>query len=288
MDYLIHLLIMSGIFGILALSLNLVVGHTGLLSVSHASFWGIGAYASAILMSEHGMSFILAMFMGMSVVGGVAGLVGLVFSKFSGDYYALATLGFNVIVFGVMLNWEQLTRGPLGISGIPKPEIFGITFFTPQTFLVLVLGVLCAMYYFSEYLTASNFGRVLHGIREDEQVLRVMGYQTTSYKLVVYIISAMMAGIAGSLYGSYITFIDPMTFHVMESVLIIAMVILGGLAHNRAVIIGAMLFVLLPEALRFVGFPPDMSGHMRQIVYGLLLVLLMLYRPQGMFGNYRL
>jgi len=264
------------------------MGYTGLLSVCHAAFYGIGAYASAILMRSQGMNFFIAMGLGVVISVIVALLIGLVLSKFDGDYYALASLGFNVIVFGIMLNWEELTRGPLGIPGIGKPELFGHTIFSNMEYFFFTLFFLLVIYLLARVVTQSSFGRVLKGIREDETALQVFGYKTLYFKLAVFVIAAGMAAVAGSLYGSYISYIDPKTFIVMESVMIISMIILGGLANNRGAVVGATLFVLLPELLRFAGFHPDIAGHMRQVVYGVLLIVLMMYRPQGLFGEYKL
>tara|TARA_Y100000031_G_scaffold153760_1_gene199724 strand:- start:988 stop:1782 length:795 start_codon:yes stop_codon:yes gene_type:complete len=264
------------------------MGYTGLLSVAHAAFYGIGAYASAILMRSQGMNFFVAMGLGVLLSMGVALLIGLVLSRFDGDYYALASLGFNVIVFGIMLNWEELTRGPLGIPGIGKPKLGDHTIFSNMEYFFFTLFFLIIIYLLARLITRSSFGRTLKGIREDETALQVFGYKTVYFKLAVFVIAAGMAAVAGSLYGSYITYIDPKTFIVMESIMIISMIILGGLANNRGAVIGATFFVLLPELLRFAGFPPDIAAHMRQIVYGVLLILLMMYRPQGLFGEYKL
>lgn len=137
MEYLIHLAILFGIYAILGLSLNLVVGFTGLLSVTQAAFYGIGAYATAILMTQYGFNFFLSVLAGIILSGVLSLLIGLVLSKFKGDYYALASIGFNVIVFSIFLNWQSLTRGPLGIPGISRPELFGINFGANSSFLIL-------------------------------------------------------------------------------------------------------------------------------------------------------
>ena len=134
----------------------------------------------------------------------------------------------------------------------------------------------------------SSFGRVLKAIREDEDAIQVFGYNTHQFKLTIFVIGAGMAAVAGSLFASYITFIDPTTFTLVESIFILAIVILGGLANLRGAVLGALFLILLPELLRFVGFPPDIAAQMRQVVYGAILVILMLYRPQGLLGEYKL
>lgn len=288
MEYIIHIAILSVIYAILALSLNLVVGYTGLLASGHAAFYGIGAYAAAIFITALGMNFFLSLAMGMIIAGAAAFMIGIVLSRFAGDYYALVSLGFNVIIYSVLLNWQNLTRGPLGIPGISKPSIFGVDFSSGLSFLALSSVFLILVYLASRYLAASSFGRVLKAIREDEKAIQVFGYNTLYYKLAIFVISAGMAAVAGSLLASYISFIDPSSFTVMESVFILAIIIFGGLSSLRGSVIGAVLLVLLPEALRFAGFPQSVAAQMRQAVYGLFLIFLMLYRPQGLLGEFKL
>ncbi len=286
--YIIHLAILFLIYAILGVSLNLVVGHTGLLSVTHAAFYGVGAYAAAILTTKAGANFFAALLIGIVLAMLIALLVGFVFSKFRGDYYALGTLGFNVIVWSIFLNWEELTRGPLGIPGIPRPEIFGVSLSSNFSFLILAAALFALTYTLARFIEQSSFGRALKAIREDEEVLRIFGYNVHHFKLAIFTISAGIAAVAGAMYASYITFIDPGMFTINESVFVLAIIILGGLASLRGSVVGALFLVLLPELLRFAGFPNEIAAQMRQAIYGLILTLLMLYRPQGLFGEYRL
>jgi len=288
MEYLIHIGIIFAIYAILGVSLNLVVGYTGLLSMTHAVFYGLGAYATAILLTQFGVNFFLSVILGMILAGVVALGIGIVLSRFKGDYYALASFGFNIIVFSIFLNWQSVTRGPLGIPGIDKPSLFGFEFSTNLSFLILSLVFLLLIYLVSQFIVKSSFGRVLKAIREDEQAIQVFGYQTIYYKLTIFVIGACMAAVAGSLFASYISFVDPSSFVLMESIFILAIIILGGLANLKGAMLGALFLILLPEVLRFVGFPSDIAAQMRQVIYGLILVLLMLYRPQGLMGEYKL
>jgi branched-chain amino acid transport system permease protein len=148
--------------------------------------------------------------------------------------------------------------------------------------------VLGLVYLICRWITSSSFGRVLKAIREDEQAIQTFGYNTIYFKLTIFVIGAVLASLAGSLFASYITFIDPSTFTLNESIFILAIIILGGLANNKGAVLGAVVLILLPEVLRFVGFPSDIAAQMRQVIYGLILVLLMLYRPQGLVGEYKL
>jgi branched-chain amino acid transport system permease protein len=288
MEYLIHLAIFSSIFAILAVSLDLVLGYMGLLSVTHAAFYGIGAYATALMLKAWDVSFFVALPLAVVITMLIALAIGFVLSKFKADYYALTSLGFNVIVFAILLNWHDLTRGPLGIPGIARPELFGFKFSESIAFLILALVLLAATYALARFIVKSSFGRVLTAIREDEEAVSVFGYHTPSYKLIIFTIAAGMAAVAGALLATYITFIDPTSFTIVESIFVLAIVILGGAGSLRGPLLGAVILILLPELLRFVGFPSDIAAQMRQVVYGLILVGLMLYRPQGIWGTYRL
>jgi len=288
MEYLIHLAILFSIYAILGVSLNLVVGYTGLLSVAHAAFYGIGAYTTAILLTKSGVGFFSSLILGVIIAVVVSFFIGILLSKFKGDYYSLVTLGFNAIIFAVFLNWKNITNGSLGIPGIPRPELFGINFANNFNFLILTLMFLILIYFTSRFIVNSSFGRVLKAIREDETTISVFGYKTFYFKLVIFIISAAMAAVAGSLFASYITFIDPSSFQLTESMFILAIIILGGLGSLRGSILGALFLILFPEILRFIGFPSHIEAQMRQVVYGIILILLMLYRPQGLIGEYKL
>lgn len=288
MEYLVHLAILSSIFAILAISLDLVLGYTGLLSVTHAAFYGIGAYVAGLMLKAWGVSFFIALPLAVAFTMIVSLFIGVVLSKFKTDYYALASLGFNTIVFSIFLNWQELTRGPLGIPGISRPELFGFKFSENVLFLLLVIVFLGAVYALARFVVRSSFGRVLMAIREDEEAVSVLGYYTPAYKLLIFVIAAGMAAVAGAFFATYVTFIDPSSFTISESIFILAIVILGGAGSLRGPLLGAFVLVLLPELLRFVGFPADIAAQMRQVIYGLILVGLMLYRPQGIWGTYRL
>ncbi|MDE0243647.1 MAG: branched-chain amino acid ABC transporter permease [Candidatus Kaiserbacteria bacterium] len=288
MEYFLHLITLFAIYAILGLSLNLVVGYTGLLSATHAAFYGIGAYATALLLTVSGLNFFFAVFLGIILTSLIALSIGSVLSKFRDDYYALGSIGFCIITFSIFLNWQDLTRGPLGISGIPRPDIFGLSFSSSILFALLALIALGVTFLACRGIVRSSFGRVLKAIREDEGAIQVFGYRTHTYKLLVFVISAAMASVAGSLFATYVTYIDPSTFTILESVFILAIIILGGLANLRGSLIGALILILIPELLRFAGFPAEIAGQTRELVYGLMLLVLMLRRPQGLLGEYKL
>ncbi|MBS4771091.1 MAG: branched-chain amino acid ABC transporter permease [Proteobacteria bacterium] len=288
MEYLINLAILFCIYGTLALSLNMVVGMAGLLSLAQAAFYGIGAYAAAIGMTELGLGFFSTLLLGMLANGILAFVVGKILSRFQGDYYAIVSAGLSVIVFSVLLNWKDLTNGPLGIFGIPKPEIGSFRLVSNFSYLVLCLAAValsCGIYVLFD---RSSFGRTLKALREDEQLTRLQGYNTKHFKSIVFVVSAMMSGIAGAMFASYISFIDPSTFQLKEGIFLFTIIIVGGLSSAKGSIVGALILISLPEVLRFIGLPYETAAQLQQIIYGALLVLMMILRPQGLFGKYRM
>ena len=288
MEYLIHIAILASIYGILALGLNLVVGCTGLVSLASAGFYGIGAYATAILLSRAEFSFGGALIIAGVVSAIAAALISGVLSRFRDDTYMLVSLGFVNILAGVFVNWTDLTGGPLGIAGISRPTIAGISFSSQHAFLFLSLLILACVWGVVSWISASSFGRALKGIREDEVMMQVLGYRTEQYKFLVFVLCAVLSSVAGSLYATYVSFIDPGTFTLNESIVILSMIILGGLASVRGSLLGAIFLVLLPEALRFIGFPGSLAGQLRELTLGVLLVAVVMARPQGLVGTYRL
>ena len=288
MEYLINLAILFCIYGTLALSLNMVVGMAGLLSLAQAAFYGIGAYAAAIGMTELGLGYLSTLLLGMLANGILAFVVGKILSRFQGDYYAIVSAGLSVIVFSVLLNWKDLTNGPLGIFGIPKPEIGSFRLVSNFSYLVLCLAAValsCGIYVLFD---RSSFGRTLKALREDEQLTRLQGYNTKHFKSIVFVVSAMMSGIAGAMFASYISFIDPSTFQLKEGIFLFTIIIVGGLSSAKGSIVGALILISLPEVLRFIGLPYETAAQLQQIIYGALLVLMMILRPQGLFGKYRM
>jgi len=287
MEYLIHILIVAGIYTILTLSLNLIVGYTGLAALGHIAFACIGAYASSLLALNFGISPWIGIIVGAILASILGAIVAYPSLKLKGDYLALATFGLGVIVYSIAKNWVGLTRGPMGLPGIPSFSIFGYQISNVWSYLILVLIFVFITYQAIRNITNSPFGRILKGIREDEIASQAMGKNVNKYKLIVFIIGAFFAGIAGSLYAHYISFIDPSSFTVMESITVLLMVVFGGMGSLKGSFVGAFLLVILPELLRFLGMPSSVAAPLRQMIYGLLLVILMIWRPQGLMGKYK-
>jgi branched-chain amino acid transport system permease protein len=273
MEYLLHLAILICIYTILAQSLSLVAGYSGQISLAHAGFYGIGAYTTALLSVNYGFSVLLTIPIALILAGLIAYIVSKVAVKTIDDYYIIITLGIQVVIFSIMNNWQELTRGPLGIPGIPTFEIFGFSFDSKISFLLLSLGFTALVWFILHNITSSPFGRMLRALSEDEVYTKSLGKNVSQAKIVSFVISGMLASIAGVLYAHYISYIDPSSFTIDESIFILSIVIIGGMRNLKDIFFAAMFLVLLPEALRFVGMPSSIAANMRQIFYGVALIL---------------
>ena len=287
MAYILHILVITGIFTILSVGLNLIVGYTGIPSLGHAAFSCVGAYTSSLLALRLGISPWIGLLLGACTAAVIGMLIGLPSLRIKDDYLALTTFGLGLIVYSIAKNWTGLTRGPMGLPGIPGFSLFGFQLSSAGTFLLLVIAITALTYFVIGRIVNSPFGRILRAIREDETATLAMGKNVARYKIIVFVIGAFFAGIAGSLYAHYITFIDPSSFTVMESITILLMVVFGGMGNLWGSLIGAAVLIIFPELLRFLGLPSSVAAPLRQMLYGLLLIVLMLYRPQGILGKFR-
>ncbi len=282
--YFIHLMILVGIYGILALSLQFVMGFGGLLNLGHIAFFAIGAYASALL-NMAGYPYLLCLLVAILLPTVLAFIISKATDKLKGDYLALATLGFSFVVFSLANNWTSLTRGPLGIPGIPKPMIFSYHIDTNTKYLIMVVIFVIVAYVVIKIISLSPFGKTLEAIRDNETEAKTLGKNTAAIKDIAIIISAMFAGLAGSLYAHYITYIDPASFSFSDLMPILVIVILGGLASLEGTLFATLIIVLMPEVVRFVGLPSSMLGPARLAIYSLLLLFILLFLPKGFDGK---
>lgn len=288
MEYLLHILVIAGIYVILTLGLNLILGYTGLPALGHSAFACVGAYTSALLALNYGLSPWLGLICGMLTAGASGWLIAKATVRLRGDYLALATLGIAVIVYSVAKNWIELTRGPLGLPGIPGFKLFGWSLSATWAYAILTLLITALTYIVMKRIVDSPLGRILRGIREDEIAVMALGKDVNYYKTLVFVVGAAFAGVAGALYAHYITFIDPSSFTIVESITVLLMVVFGGMGSLRGSIAGAVVLVVLPEALRFVGLPSSIAAPLRQLIYGALLAFLMIRRPNGLLGKFKL
>lgn len=287
MNYLLHILIMMSIYVILSLSLNLLTGYTGLLSLSHAAFYGIGAYVNTICIVMFGLPFMLAAALAIVVAVAMSLLISLPSIRLRSDYFVLASLSFQIIIFTVLYNWVELTRGPFGFFNIPRPKLFGMSLSSPAAYFVLSASVALICTGVLYLIGNSPFGRVLKAIREDEVAAAAMGKNITRFKIVAFAIAAGCAAVAGILFAGYMRYIDPTSFTIMESIFIVSIIIIGGSGNISGPIVGTALLVLLPEAIRFIGVPDTLAPNLRQVIYGALIILILRYKPQGISGEYQ-
>jgi branched-chain amino acid transport system permease protein len=287
MDYYLYILIYIGIFSILSLSLNLIAGYTGLLSLCQAAFCAIGAYTTAILLTAVHMNFWLSMLIAGVLSAFVGFLIGLPTLRLKGDYLAIATLGFGEIIKNVIINWDDLTRGPNGINAIPSPTIFGYQLKASAKIpFIIFIGVFVVLTYFIiDRIVRSRFGRALKAINDDEIAASSMGINVTKYKVTSFSIGAFFAGIAGSLFAVYYQTVSPNTFDFMQSIMILCMVVLGGMGNPLGVLLGTGLIVVASEFQRIFNLSGIIPPQANQIIFGLLLIIMMIYRPQGILGR---
>ncbi len=285
-EYLLHILILIEIYVILSVSLNLIAGYAGLLSIAHAAFFGVGAYVAALMALKLNSPFILNVVCAVILSGLLGAMVGIPSLRIRDDYFVIATFAFQVITFNILNNWVSFTGGPMGLPGIPQVTVFNMRIQSHLEFLLLATIFAALTLWITRKIVQSPFGRVLKAIREDEVFAQAAGKNIIAYKILVFVIGAGMASLGGVLYAHYVSFIDPTSFTVMESIFIISIVIVGGAGSLWGPVVGAIVLVILPELLRFIGLPSAVAANVRQIIYGGLLVVFMRWRPQGLLGEY--
>ncbi len=269
-----------------------------MLTLVHAGFYAIGGYAYALLTLVLGWGFLPSLLTAVMLAATLSLAVSLPAWRLKGDFFVLATLAVQALIFSLLYNWSDpnaplgtwnnLTNGPFGISGIPKPKILGFTVTDSHSFFLLatVLAVLCAFIVWR--LTSSPWGRVLVAMREDELAARNLGKNTRMLKVQALAIASGLVSVAGTLYAAYVGYLDPSSASLEESILMLSMVIVGGVGNFRGPVIGAIVLIAVPELLRFLDLPDALAANLRLAIYGLLLVLMMHFRPQGISGKYRL
>ena len=279
-NYYVDVLTIAGIYTLLALGLNIVVGLAGLLDLGYIAFYAVGAYSYGILNTEFGISFWPALLIGalLSALFGI--MLGVITLRLRGDYLAIVTLGFLMIVHLILNNWDGLTHGPNGILGIEPPSIGGFTFSTPLHFYFLILVLAGLAVFVIHRINNSRIGRAWIAMREDEIAASAMGINVTYMKILAFALGASWAGIAGVFFAGRYAFISPESFTFFETVIVLSMVVLGGMGSITGVIIGAVLLIILPEIFR--GF-----NDYRMLAFGGAMTLMMIFRPQGLIGNPR-
>ncbi len=276
-NYLLHMANISMMFAILTISLNILSGFTGLMSVGHIAFFGIGAYSAAILTTKAGMP-ILVGFIAAGVISALFSLIlGLPTMRLRGMYFSVATMAFGEIIYQLIKNLEPLTGGTKGITKIPSIEIFGISFKDYRNFYYLMLLGLVLVIVLTQNLKNSRPGRAMLAIRANDIAAEAMGVNVVSYKLVAFMASAFFAGIAGAFYAHEMRYISPETFASVESASLLAMMVVGGIGSIPGAILGGAALTILPEVLRFI-------GEFRLVLYGAAVVAIIIFAPKGLGG----
>ncbi|MDJ0387470.1 branched-chain amino acid ABC transporter permease [Roseomonas sp. E05] len=284
--YLTNLATLATIFGILAASLNLLIGYAGIFSIAHAVFFGLGAYAGAQLAMLLVPDLLLACLAGGLVAGALSLCLALPALRVRGEYFVAASLGLQMMAVTVFSEAHAVTGGHGGLVGIPLASLLGFDISAPATFLMVCLVVLALMLLVIRLLMRGSFGRGLMAIRDSESAAEAFGKNVARLKTLAVVLGCAMAGVAGVLFAFYMAFVNVESFTLEQSILVMAMVIIGGTATLIGPLVGVLLLLLLPAGLSFLPFiPPTEIGSVQQLIYGLAMALLMIFRPAGLAGQ---
>ncbi|NUU04304.1 branched-chain amino acid ABC transporter permease [Herbaspirillum robiniae] len=284
--YLLNLATLMCINAVLAITLNFIMGYAGIFSIAHAIFFGVGAYSAAWFAMHASANIFLVIPVAMVVAGALSLVLALPALRVRGEYFVAASLGLQVLGVTVFSEWKSVTGGLGGMIGIPPADLFGYTVADPVQFLLLALCCLIPVLLLTSVLLRSSFGRNLKAIRDSETAAYAFGKNVALIKTMSVVISAMLAAVAGALYAFYMGFINVESFMLDTSVLLMAMVIIGGTGTLLGPIVGTVLLMLLPGVFSYMSFLPQTEiGSIQQIAYGLAMVLLMIFRPGGIVGS---
>jgi len=280
--YVLHIIALSCLYAIPAIGLNVMLGYTGLVSLGHMAFAGIGAYTAAVLMVDAKLSFWLALPIATITAGAAGFAVGSICLRFRTHYFMIVTLAFGLLLHQVMNNWDEVTRGAAGFPGIPRPAPLAIgdwshSFGPLAGFYRLALTGLLAAFALQWAIVRSDFGKVLVAIRQDEKLAGFKGANTMLYKTTVFALGSAIAGFGGVLFVSFLRAASPDAFSLAESINMVLIVIIGGAGYLAGPLIGALVYIAVPEYLRA-------ANELRLVLFGVLLVLITLFAPQGLAG----
>jgi branched-chain amino acid transport system permease protein len=278
MEYLYGIVIIVGLYVVLATSFNLIIGYGGLVSIAHPVFFALGAYASALLSRDVGIPVLLAMIAGMLVAVVASIAMALPSLRVSGDYLLIASIGFQLGVLEVIKNL-RFTGGPGGFTNIPP---FLIRDFGRESYVVLVLAVTLAVILLVRWVARSDYGRAMSAMRDDELAFASVGRDAMWMKIAIFGLGSGLAGLAGALYAHYFRFIAPEQFEILQSAAILTMVVVGGLRTTWGPVVGALLLQALPQALTFLQLPPSVLGPIQGLLFTGLVLVFMFFRPQGL------
>lgn len=284
--YILNLLILVAISGILAASLNFIIGYAGIYSMAHAAFFGIAAYTGALVALHISSSLLIAIPAAMAMCAALSLVISLPSLRVRGEYFVVASLGLQMIAFTVFSEWKDVTGGIGGLTGVPVATLFGYPLRTLESFFGVALICLALVTFVIYLLAHTSFGRSLKAIRDNEVAAASFGKNPVVIKTIAVAISSALCGVAGVLYAFHVSFVNPESFTVDQSVLIMAMIIIGGTGTVFGPLLGALIIHLLPAGLTYLTFLPARDlASLQQIIYGAAMVLLMIYRPSGLIGR---
>lgn len=284
--YIFNLINLIAIYAILAVTLNFIMGYAGIYSLAHAVFFGIGAYTGSWVAQNVSPSIFMTLPAAMAASAVVSLLLALPALRVRGEYFVAASLGLQVLAVTIFSEWKGFTGGIGGVLAIPPVRIMGVEVYQPSQFAILSVGMLIIVLLAINALVHSSFGRNLRAIRDSESAAASFGKNVPMIKTISVVISAALAAVAGVLYASYLSFINVETFTLDTSVLIMAMVIIGGTGTIAGPVVGAAVLLLLPSLISYFAFLPQTEiGALQQIIYGLGMTLLMIFRPGGIVGR---
>lgn len=286
LNYLLNISNFALIYIILAASSHLLIRVSNQISLGQAAFFGIGAYITALCTQVFNLPLLPSLLIVMFVNGAIAFLIALPTVKLVGDYFVMATLAFQFIVFAILYNWTSVTGGSEGISGIPSPLFFGIDSISANLdFFILNLVLTITLLFLFYKLQYSMYGKVLKALHINELTLKATGRDTRKIRISVFVISSAFIGWGSYLYATYMSYIDPSSFNIHESIFILIAVLLGSSEKIRGAVFGAVIMILLPEVLRFVQIPDTIAAPINQIILGLLLLFIVYFRGNRLFSN---
>lgn len=282
-SFFLSMMILIGLYALVGTGLTMLMGYAGQISLGHAAFYGIGAYSTAIMTGTYGLPSVIGIIVGLIIAGIIAYIIGHPTLKLKENYLALATLGFGIIIFTFFKEFKGLTGGLNGFFGIPAFNLLGFLFDTDLKFYLLTWILVLLGIIFANNIIQSRVGRALRSIHGSEVAASSIGINIQKYKLQVFVLSAIYASIAGSLYAHYITFINPNLFTAMESINFLIIVVIGGSASVWGGVIGAALYVFLSEWLKEITptIFPNVGGEFQIIFFGLLIVVMLIFMPKG-------
>lgn len=287
MTYVMNLVVMLIIYILLGLSLNLLVGHSGLISITHAAIYGFGAYITSILVLHNITSPYISLLIGTTSAGILGVLIGYLSIPLKADSFVIGTLTLQMLIVSLFRNVKGITGGSYGLTGIPRPVALGELLDSRSSFLlwatvpILLVGVFIVVVYFTP------FARALKAVRDNEEISRAVGKPLALLRTQNMAVASLVAGFAGGIFALYSSYIDPSSFTLDFSILILMIVVIGGSGNLKGPIAGSVLLLMLPELLRFLPLSKESTPYLRQMLYGFILIVVMRLRPQGLLGSYR-